>query len=300
VRNILHPAAIAAGADPCDAELLECDATPIVGSTGAATAEVTRLAGLVRTGARELPFTMVRKTFRPMTSGRHAAAAREQTHWAYWRRELLAYATKAVPSGPHLTAPRCFGVTDDAVYLQDVTGPTESAATAATRLGAWQARTPLPDVPWLGGHQLAQRIAVSSLDWSGINAPESLRAVWDRRDALLAVVESVPVVICHGDFHVRNLIAGRDTTTVLDWGTLGAGPVGADLAHLALSTGDDVLDAYLDGLGDRFDLEAVLRGYYITMALTATSRVHWMLSRDTPIPPTYISSAASAIDHLSI
>jgi len=242
---------------------------------------------------------MVRKTFRPLTSGAHAAAARKQTHWAYWRRELLAYATKAVPSGPHLTAPRCFGVIDDAVYLEDVTGPAESAATAANRLGAWQATTPLPAVSWLGGHQLAQRVAVSSLNWSGIDAPEPLRGVWERRDALLSVVESVPVVVCHGDFHVRNLIAGQDTTTVLDWGTLSAGPLGSDLAHLALSTGEDLLDAYLDGLGGRFDPADVRRGYDITLALTATSRVHWMLSRGMPIPPAYLSSATGAIDRLS-
>jgi aminoglycoside phosphotransferase (APT) family kinase protein len=41
----------------------------------------------------------------------------------------------------------------------------------------------------------------------------------------------VPVVVCHGDFHIGNLIAGDHVTTVLDWGTLGAGPAGADLAN---------------------------------------------------------------------
>jgi hypothetical protein len=99
----------------------------------------------------------------PLTGGRHAAAASDPRHWAYWRREPLAYAAGLLPSGPGLSAPRCYGVVDDVVYVADVTGQAESPAVAARRLGAWQAATAVPDVPWLSGHQLAQRIAVSSL-----------------------------------------------------------------------------------------------------------------------------------------
>jgi hypothetical protein len=230
---------------------------------------------------------MIRKTFRPLSSGRHATESGDQRHWAYWRRELLAYGSGLLPYGPHLAAPACFAVTDNAVYLADVTGPAESPPIAAQRLGRWQAETPIPEVDWLGGDQLAQRIAVSSLDWSAVDAPEAYRKVWDRREALLASLEAVPRVLSHGDFHIGHLIAAGDVTTVLDWGTLGAGPVGADLAHLALSTGADLLDPYLDGLGGRFDAALVSRGYRVTMALTAASRVHWMLSRGLPIPASY-------------
>jgi hypothetical protein len=99
----------------------------------------------------------------PLTGGRHAAAATDPRHWACWRREPLAYAAGLLPSGPGLSAPRCYGVVDDVVYVADVTGQAESPAVAARRLGAWQAATAVPDVPWLAGHQLAQRIAVSSL-----------------------------------------------------------------------------------------------------------------------------------------
>ncbi|WP_143234727.1 phosphotransferase [Paractinoplanes atraurantiacus] len=55
----------------------------------------------------------------------------------------------------------------------------------------------------------------------------------------------------HGDLHIRNLVAGGETTTVLGWGTAGAAPLGADLAHLALSTGADLLDALFGRAGNR-------------------------------------------------
>jgi hypothetical protein len=203
-----------------------------------------------------------------------------------------------VPNGPHLTAPRCLAVTGDAVYLADVTGPPESAATAARRLGAWQAGTPLPDVGWLAGHQLAQRVAVSSLDWSAVAAPDGLREIWDRREALLADLKGVPRVLSHGDFHISHLIAGPGVTTVLDWGTLGAGPVGADLAHLALSVGECPFAAYLDGLGGAFDPALVRRGYQVTLALTAASRMHWMLSRGIPVPAGFRSFVLSETHRL--
>lgn len=298
MRDILRPAAIAAGAVPDDAKLLDCSEEPIAGSSGAATGAVTRISGHLRDGRRELPFSMIRKTFRPVASGRHAAAAREPTHWAYWRRELLAYASGTVPTGPRLSGPRCLAVIGDAVFLTDVAGPPERAAAAAQRLGAWQAHTPMPDVPWLSGHQLAQRVAVSSLDWTAVEAPAGLREIWNRRHDLLAALESVPFVISHGDFHARNLIASGETTTVLDWATLGKAPLGADLAHLALSTGEDLLGAYLAGLGNGFDPEPVLRGYHTTVVLTAASRAHWMLARGIAVPPDYLSAAAAGVEYL--
>jgi aminoglycoside phosphotransferase (APT) family kinase protein len=104
-------------------------------------------------------------------------------------------------------------------------------------------------------------------------------------------------VICHGDFSAGNLIAGRGVTVVLDWGTLGAGPLGADLAQLALSLPlapdplDGLFDAYLAGLGGRFDPELAALGYRVTLALAAASRAHWMLSRGRPVPPGYLDHA---------
>jgi hypothetical protein len=202
VRTVLPVPVLTAAASRADVELLECVVTPISQGTGAATAAVARLTGRLRAGASELPLAMIRKRFQPLPGGRHAAAATDPRHWAYWRREPLAYAAGLLPSGPGLSAPRCYGVVDDVVYLAEVAGPAESPTVAALRLGAWQAATAVPDMPWLAGHQLAQRITVSSLDWSAVQAPDTdgLRVLWDRREELLAALEPVPVVVCPATF----------------------------------------------------------------------------------------------------
>jgi phosphotransferase family enzyme len=286
--------AVAVGA--ADPVVVACREQPIAGGTGAATGTVTRLVGLARAGGRERPFTIVRKQFRPLADGRHAAGATDPRHWAYWRREPLAYASGVLPTGPGLAAPRCYGVVDDVPYIQDVTGTPESPRVAARRLGAWHASTPVPDLPWLAGHQLAQRLAVSELDWNAVDANPRLASVWSRRHDLLADLRSVPEVLSHGDFHIGQLVATDGLTVVLDWATLGVSPVGADLAHLALSTLDDLVADYLAGLAGRFDPDAVRAGYRTTLALTGASRIHWMLSGGMPVPRGYaefvIGSAA--------
>ncbi len=230
---------------------------------------------------------MVRKESRPVAAGRHAVNAADPRHWAYWRREPLAYASGVLPVGPGLAAPGSYGVVDDVVYLEDISGAPESPQVAASRLGGWQAGTVVPDLPWLAGHQLAQRVAVSDLDWTSVDADARLVSIWSRRHDLLAGLRSVPTVLSHGDFHIGQLVAAGEATVVLDWATLGISPVGADLAHLALSTSDDLVANYLVGTAGRFAPDDIRVGYRTTVALVGVSRVHWMLSRGVPVPPGY-------------
>jgi Phosphotransferase enzyme family len=276
---------VAAATGVPDAVAVSCR-EEVLGGAGAATASVTRLTGVARTAAGERPFSVVRKRCRPLTSGRHAKAAADPRHWAYWRREALAYRSGLLPPGPGLAAPRCLGVLGDDIYLTEVDGPVESPALAAMRLGVWQRATPVPRRPWLAGHQLAQRLAVTELDWAGMPGTKSMSTLWDGRHALMRELKRVPRVLSHGDFHIGNLVAAGDTTVVLDWAALGVAPVGADLAHLALSTLTDPLDAYLDGLRGRFGGAAAV-GYRVTLVLTGVSRLHWMLSRGMPPPAGY-------------
>ncbi|MGR6917867.1 phosphotransferase family protein [[Actinomadura] parvosata] len=278
-------------------------AEPIRGSSGAATCALTRLTGLVRCGAEEVPFRVVRKELRPVRAGRHAPFAGDPRHWAYWRREPLAYASGLLPAGPELAAPRCYGVVDDVLYLEDVPGAPEDPQVAAGRLGEWQAAALVPDVPWLGGHQLAQRVRATT--WAPVGADPRIERLWRRRDELLALLARLPVVLSHGDFSAGNIIAaprltsGTDvpaasgTTVLLDWATLSAGPVGADLAALALSTFADPLDAYLEGAGAAFARADVELGYRATLALTGAGRVQWMASRGMRVPDGYVDFVVS-------
>ncbi|GAA2207480.1 hypothetical protein GCM10009850_029380 [Nonomuraea monospora] len=260
-------------------ERITCHAEPIRGSSGAATATLTRLT--VQTHHK----TLVRKELHPIRTGRHAPFATDPRHWAYWRREPLAYASGLLPTGPGLTTPHCYATVDNVLYLEDVQGKPEAPATAAARLAVWQAATPLPDVPWLGGHQLPQRLRATT--WTPVDADPRIERLWRQRDDLLARLAGLPTVLSHGDFSAGNILATPTGATVLlDWATLSAGPVGADLAALALSTFTDPLDAYLAGT-DRFARADVELGYRATLALTGAGRVHWMLSRGMPVPDGY-------------
>jgi aminoglycoside phosphotransferase (APT) family kinase protein len=151
-------------------------------------------------------------------------------------------------------------------------------------------------VPWLAAHQLARRIAdtdaAGGLDWAAVPLDPVLRVrladAWAARHDLLAPLAAVPETVCHGDFHAWNLLAGpTGDLVVLDWGGLGVAPLGADLAHLALSepgsATDRLREPYLAGLaaaGARVDPRAVLLGYCVTAGLTGVARTHWSLSRE--------------------
>lgn len=277
-----------------DVTLIDAYEQGLGGSSGAATAAIARITGTVRVGPHVRPFSLVRKSFQPLSTGPHKAGGNDPGHWAYWRRELLAYDSGLLPDGPGLTAPRCFGAVDDTVYLEDVVGEKESVSIAAERLGRWQSTDDRPNVGWLAGHQLAQRIAATDLDWTTVEPRPASESVWARRHDFLDELRAVPTVLSHGDFHLGNLVARDTSTVVLDWGTLGIAPVGADLAHLALSTLTDVVAEYLAGLGGGFDEAAVRTGYRVTLALVAASRVHWMCSHGIELPDDYEAFAFDA------
>lgn len=266
-------------------DVVEVGEEPLGGGTGAATAGLTRLTVRLCGGAAA---TLVRKEFRPLTTGRHRHGAADPRHWAYWRREPLAYASGLLPAGPGLRAPRCHGVVDDVVYLEDAGSVPADVRTAARQLGAWQAGAVLPDVPWLGGHQLAQRVAVSDLDWSAVEADVRAELLWSRRDELLTRLAELPPVLSHGDVHPANLRAAGPDVVALDWGTMGAAPVGADLAHLALGAQAVLLDDYLAGARGAFARADVEAGCRATLVLVGASRVHWMLTTGADVPPGYV------------
>jgi hypothetical protein len=159
-------------------------------SLGAATGGAHLFSGTARCRAGDLPWKAVRKLLRPPRGTRHDRGARDPAHFAYWRREALAYDSGLLAGLPDgLAAPRCLGVEDadapdarDAgsgpagqhgeavwLWLEAVTDryggwwPAERTLLAARHLGAFggayaAGRRALPAAPWLGGGYLRQRI----------------------------------------------------------------------------------------------------------------------------------------------
>lgn len=254
--------------------------------TGAASGD-TRLVTVKYRDGRAMQ--MVRKTFQPLLSGPHAEQSSQQDHWAYWRRELCAYESGLLPVGHGLRAPKLFGAVNDVLYIQYAGERQPPANEAARQLGRWHScdSTDLHQ-PWLAQHQLAQRLAVSDLDWSAVDVDGRFAAIWGQRDRYMEQLVNLSWSITHGDFSVGNLCAEGDEVIALDWATLGSSPVGLDLAHLALSTQDDsLLPAYLDGLNARFDDGEVELGYRIAVSVIGASRAHWMATRSKAMPPNY-------------
>lgn len=215
----------------------------------------------------------------------------------YWRREALAYASGLLPTGTGLVAPRLIAVDGDAVYLDMVVGEREDPAVAARRLGEWQAGASVASERWLTRHQLAQRVAVTCLDWDDVDADDRLVRVWERREELLSELGSLAVTVVHGDYSAGNLVAvNADTTVAIDWAAFGVGPVGADLSSLTLSTGAWLLDEHLAGLDGAHEPSAVRRGYEIVLALSHASRAHWALSRQQSVNPALTELVLAHID----
>lgn len=285
----ISPPVLAALSDALGGRVVHVDAESISGGTGAATGEVVRLRGEAETGdGRRSTFSVISKSVRPLTEGRHAAHAGDRRHWAYWRREPLAYSGGVLPSGPGLRAPHCYAVAGSTILMEDVAARPEDPHVAAARLGEWHAGSEIPAVGWLTADQLGQRLAVSELDWSAVGADGRGARLWAARWELLDRLGRLPRVLSHGDFGIGNLRRDGADTVVLDWATLGVAAVGADLAYLALSTLTDLSPDYLSGLGGRYPSSAALLGYRATLAVVGASRLHWMLAAGHEVPTGYL------------
>lgn len=201
---------------------------------------------------------------------------------------------------------------------------------AARRLGAFNGTylcaRPRPQFPWLGDAYLAQRIQRTDADgglplfedattWRHdllrdvfpLRTGEQLQALWAQRHAIICALAQLPLGLRHGDAHRSNLLVSRpgsgpqreQTLTAIDWGTIGCGPPGADLADLVLGwlsggqgeptlaagtpeAAERLYAAYVEGLRDggwRGERPLVRLGYAGTLALIGASRLHWTLAR---------------------
>ena len=213
-------------------------------------------------------------------------------HFAYWRRAADVVTSGVVITTPGLRAPLDAAVEEDVEGITLVQDWVEDAANsglfAAHAMGRF-AGADLGDRPWLARHQLRDRMdrVARRGGWTTIartTAADVADHLWNRRETFLDALDELPQVPQHGDPVPANL-PGReaDDVVAIDWGTLGHGPVGADLGYHVLSAREDfepLMDAYLLGLPDGLaDPEQVALGARVTAVYTVLTRADWALAR---------------------
>jgi len=180
--------------------------------------------------------------------------------WCYWRREAAFYSSDLPASLPTpLRAPRAYAVTetttscwvwmervaDDLVETWQPDDYHRVAVAAGESAGTQLAHGRPPSRPWLVQGFMRSVLADGGL-WAGLMSRESTGSAWTlplvqesfdrvdnerydslwaRRHDLLSVLDRLPPVLCHNDFHRRNVLPkdGTAAPVVVDWAFAGTG-----------------------------------------------------------------------------
>ncbi|MFD8418542.1 phosphotransferase [Streptomyces sp. NPDC059466] len=189
--------------------------------------------------------------------------------WAYWRREALALASPLPGTADgRFAAVRCLGIVPmpgDRIrlWLEKVEGrPGDDWAAGelldtAESLGGFHARSQRQrpaDRPWWcrpfveqaalhARFTLIERVADAA---TGADpalrrlfppaAVTALRSLARGHDRAVRTLRSLPAGLVHRDLTPRNLFRSGGRTVAVDWGQVGSGPAGEDLATLVLSS----------------------------------------------------------------
>jgi hypothetical protein len=215
----------------------------------------------------------------------------DPAHFAYWRRGADVLTAALVERTPGLRAlPAAVEEDGEGITITQewVEGAANSGLFAAHALGRF-AGADLGGVRWLAQDQLRDRMRRVERHggWRTLartSVADVAAHLWERRGALLAQLDAIAQVPQHGDPVPGNL-PGRlgDDVIAVDWGTLGRGPVGADVGYFMLSAREEfepLLEAYLMGLPDGVATAAeATHGARVTGVLTVLNRAEWALAR---------------------
>ncbi|HEV2370166.1 MAG TPA: aminoglycoside phosphotransferase family protein [Acidimicrobiales bacterium] len=260
-------------------------------------------------------------------------------HWYYWRREADAFSSRVLRELVlPLRAPRSYGVFDRsdgscAVWLEDLRSIPSAAGwepvryrAAAHHLGRAQGHLAragrLPEDGWLGRDWLRRYVERREVALGQIEDPtvwnhplvrellppetrDECRAIWQAREELLAVIESMPLTLVHCDLHPGNMFGADGETVLIDWGFVGRGPVGEDPGNLIF---DAIWDFFVDPGEFKQLRTAVVQGYVaglsesgwdgdaetVVRAITAVGAVKFFW-----IPPAMANAAATGSSTLN-
>lgn len=200
----------------------------------------------------------------------------DQTHWNYWRRELLLYQSGLLETLPEgMAAPRCHGVAElpgnfALLWLEDVSDsygnawPLERYALTARHLGRlngmYLSEYTAPAFPWFSRQRSRQWLTIipppQTVLWehplmlARYPRPEvnTFRQMLLEHEQFLTRLDLLPKTVCHGDtyptnFMSRYLVDGQEQTVALDWALTGIEPLGDDLGQLVFGAHTNLPEA---------------------------------------------------------
>jgi hypothetical protein len=290
---------------------------PLVYDAFHAGRSVVRVSGMAVTTDGSVAWSVIEK----VTDGPDIASA-----YLYGNaiREFRAYASDLLADlAPAVAVPRAHGL-EQAVdgrltlWLEDLGAerppwsPADIRSTArhlGRLAGRWIGRVPRHAwlfTGWIERHSQPQAIApaLARLRTLRLRTAVEARVGWtiDRAIELIeqqpsyrSVLERMPQTLCHHDAVAANLFRRRrhgvDETVLIDWESVGTGPIGADLASLLFSSprrGDfaaamvadllpQAMDAYRIGMRD---VGAAVDPGELSLAVHAAIALRWALARD--------------------
>lgn len=195
------------------------------------------------------------------------AGALEEADPQWWGREAVFYRSDLATSGwtDGTRAARCLAIDDHDdvrdLWLEDVVDlplPSEEYRRLVRALARWQVHHRDVDHPWLSHGWIAHHLGRRGLDntrtlgdgrWSrlfdaGIPASvhDAARGRLTDQAAIGRLVDELPQLLTHYDFHHMNLGRVGDEIVIIDWATAGLGPVGHDVGLLLVDRATTVGD----------------------------------------------------------
>jgi hypothetical protein len=239
-----------------------------------------------------------------------AALDPEDAQW--WGREAEFYRSPLAVEGwaPDCRAARCWAVDDhDTVrelWLEDVPGiplPRAEYGRVVGALARWQMHHRATELDWLSQGWIPAHLQRRALDnartlrhpaWPKLIAgglPATVREfarqrITDPAEAA-AILDSLPQALTHYDFHHMNLGRNETEAVIIDWATVGWGPVGHDVGFMLIDQApelgaalpgvwDDLTRTYADALqsaGGNYTVAEVQR----SVAISNVLRLGWMI-----------------------
>lgn len=298
----------AAGA--AEFELLDWRVNQIGGGLGnPVSAGLYRVSGIGQDGDKRMAWSSILKVIQsPANAGwSDMGEGEDQTHWNYWKRELLIYQSGLLDTLPDgLLAPRCYAALElpgdvGCLWLEDVADVDENAwtldrfARTARHLGRLNGRFiaegRVPDYPWLSRNRIRQW-AFGFPEWqtalwehplalARFPMPESeaLRRMHSEKERFIARLDRLSQTLCHGDTYPTNFKTRRGDddrmqTVALDWALASIAPVGFDLGQLVFGAHLGLADVRLADI-DRVLFESYLAGLRDRGCMTDSARVRF-------------------------